>query len=86
MTPGTSPPAMVAATAPQALWPRTMSTLAPSTAVPNSREPMISLLTMLPATRVTNTSPKLRGAQACDKDHMRLRTCPSALVLLSWYC
>lgn len=59
MTPGTGAPEMVADTAPHELWPSTMSTLAPRTRAPNSRDPVISVVTMLPATRVTKMSPKL---------------------------
>jgi hypothetical protein len=44
---------------PPDLWPSTTMICAPSTAQPNSRDPMISFVTMFPATLVTNRSPNL---------------------------
>ena len=52
---------MVAFTAPQREWPRTIITLAPNTNVPNSRLPISSEVAKFPATRQTNRSPNPRS-------------------------
>ena len=55
--PGTASPFSAAVTAPQEVHPRTYSTFARRTEVPNSSLPMFSLVATLPAICATNKSP-----------------------------